>query len=101
MSNKDRIMVDFDDTLTTGEGPPYWDGENFEQPNEEMVEWVNQKYEEGNFIVIWTARPWSQAGQIASHLAEWGVKYYGIRCAKGGADLYVDDKAKRPEEVVE
>lgn len=97
----DRIFVDFDKTLTTGKGPEYWEEGSYEEPNEEMIEWVNNKYHQGNFVVVWTARPWSEAGRIASYLTRWGVKYAGIRCNKGGAEIYVDDKAYRPGEVIE
>ena len=97
----DRIAVDFDKTLTTGEGPPYWEDDNYEVPNEEMIEWVNQKYNQGNFIYIHTARPWEQSREVASYLTEWGVKYYGLKCDKVGADVYIDDRSRRPEEVIE
>lgn len=93
-----RICVDFDKTLTTGEGANFWeDGE--EDPDEAMIEWVNQKYVEGNTIIIWTARPWKYAGQTAGMLTKWGVRYHGLRMEKGSGDIYVDDKSVRPEEV--
>lgn len=94
-----RINVDFDKTLTTGEGPPFWDEDEMEYPDEGMVEWVNSQYHDGNVIIVWTARPWSQAQNIAGYLTKWGVEFNGIRCDKGGADIYVDDKAVRPDEV--
>jgi hypothetical protein len=94
-----RVFVDFDKTITTGEGPPFWSEDSYEEPDEEMVEWVNEQYNKGNFIVVWTARPWSQAQNVAGYLTTWGVKYYGIRCNKGGADIYVDDKCINVKEV--
>lgn len=93
------IAVDFDKTLTTGEGTPWWEDGWEEVPDEEMVEWVNQKYREGNYIIIWTARPWRVANQVSSFLEKHGVRYHGIRCNKGAADTYIDDKTLRPEEV--
>ena len=71
-----------------------------EYPDEEMIEWVNHQYHNGNVIIVWTARPWSQAGVVAGYLTMWGVEFNGIRCDKGGADMYVDDKSRRPEEVI-
>jgi len=94
--DKKRIFVDFDKTLTTGEGPPFWADDEEESPNWEIIEWVNEQYHKGHF---WTARPWSQAQNVAGYLTKWGVEYYGLRCDKGGADLYVDDKAINVEEV--
>ena len=94
-----RIFVDFDKTLTTGEGPSFWQDDEHEEPNEDMIQWVNEQYHKGHFVVVWTARPWSQAQNVASYLTKWGVEYYGIRCNKGGADIYVDDKAVNVEDV--
>lgn len=98
MSHK-RIAVDFDKTLTTGEGTPWWEDDYEEFPDEEMIEWVNKRYTENHTIIIWTARPWKVSHQVASFLEKHEVRYHGIRCNKGSADVYVDDKAKRPEEV--
>lgn len=98
MSNR-LIAVDFDKTLTTGEGTPWWEDDWEEEADEEMVKWVNQMYRSGNHIIIWTARPWNVSHQVASFLEKHEVRYHGIRCNKGSADVYVDDKARRPEEV--
>lgn len=94
----DLVMVDFDGTLTQGEAP-WWEDE-IEEPREEIIEWVRQQYFAGAHVVIWTARPWSETHKIAARLTEWEVPYHGIRCNKGGAEGYVDDKASRPEEVI-
>ena len=94
----DLVKVDFDGTLTQGEAL-WWEGET-ESPNEAVCEWTRQQYYAGAHVVIWTARPWSQANIVAARLTEWGIPYHGIRCEKGAADGYVDDKAARPEEVL-
>jgi len=93
----DLVAVDFDGTLTEGRAK-YWAGER-EEPRGEMVEWVREQYYNGAKVVVWTARPWDQASTVAARLCEWGVPYHGIRCEKGGADGYVNDKAARPDEV--
>lgn len=93
----DRLAVDFDNTLTL-DGVAYWDDER-PDPDEPALEAVREHYRAGGTVMIWTARPWSEAGRIASHLAEWGVPYHGIRCEKGSADVYVDDKALRPSDA--
>ena len=85
------LAVDFDGTLTNGQ-TAYWAGER-EQPDTEVIERVIELYHEGWVVVVWTARPWSEASTVAARLTEWGVKYHGIRCEKGAADHYVDDKA--------
>lgn len=94
-----RIAVDFDKTLTDPEGGTYFTSDKT-LPNEDMVEWVNQQYIAGHTIIIWTARPWSVAEQTVGKLTEWGVRWHGLKMDKGSADVYVDDKTRRPDEVV-
>lgn len=94
----ERLMVDFDGTLTEGDAK-YWEGEKAD-PNEQVIDAVRSHYHSGGTVVIWTARPWSEASSIAARLTEWGLPYHGIRCEKGSGDLYVDDKAVTPEAFV-
>lgn len=94
-----RINIDFDNTLTESD-VRYWDGERPE-PDDAMVQWARQQYHDGNTVIIWTARPWSEANRIAAHCIEWGVKFHGIKCNKGSADKYIDDKAQNPWEVTD
>lgn len=86
------IALDFDETLTESSGDPYQIGG--ETPNQEMVEYARWlKEDQHHSIIIWTARPWSHAAHIAGLCTMWGVPFNGLRCEKGGADAYVDDKA--------
>ena len=95
-----RIAVDFDKTLTKGE-ESYITTEA-EEPDEEMVEWVNYQYRQGHTIIIWTARPWEAAQETVARLTEWGIDWHGLRMEKGHADVYVDDKGTTPkDELVE
>jgi hypothetical protein len=91
-----RIAVDFDKTLTKGEEE--YITEQAEEPNEEMVEWVNYQYRQGHTIIVWTARPWEAAQETVARLTEWGVDWHGLRMEKGHADVYVDDKGSTPTE---
>ena len=84
------VMVDVDGTLTKGE-KRYWEEEP--EPDEEVIEKVRSLYKQGNHIVIWTARSWDAARETVAWLEKHNVWYHGIRMAKGGADLYIDDKA--------
>jgi len=95
----DRVAVDFDNTLTES-NVEYWNDERPE-PDRHMCAWVRQQYYRGKTVLIWTARPWSEAHRIAAHLTEWEVPYHGIRCEKGSADVYVDDKALSPPDVLD
>jgi len=93
------IAVDFDKTLTTGEGADFWEDDEKEYPNEEVIDWVKEMYHNGHVIIIHTARQWEQASTVESYLVKWNVEYHGLRCNKTGADLYVDDKAENVEKV--
>jgi len=92
----DRLFVDFDNTLTE-DNVRYWEGE-VPVPDEAVCDAVTEFYQSGGTVVVWTARPWSEASSIAARLTEWEVPYHGIRCEKGSGDIYVDDKATTPEE---
>jgi hypothetical protein len=94
-----RVLVDFDNTLTTGD-VEYWNDERPE-PDEDVVDAVNECYYAGATVIVWTARPWSEAGRIAAHLTEWGVRWHGLHCEKGSGDVYIDDKAIRPTELID
>lgn len=98
LSTGDRVMVDFDNTLTDSD-VAWWEDE-LEEPNDAMVEAVDELYARGKTIIVWTARPWSESGKIAGRLTEWGVPFHAIRCGKGSAHAYIDDKAIRPNEAV-
>lgn len=89
-SRKRVISVDFDHTITVTE-----DEYNFgsEKPNQEVIDWVEEQYYDGNTIIVWTARPWSDAPTVVARLIEWDVRFHGMMMGKGGSDVYVDDKA--------
>jgi len=95
MTHGKLLCVDFDNTLTQ-DNVQYWNDER-PQPDEAVIQAVREHYYDYGLVVVWTARPWSEANQVASHLVEWEVPYHGIRCNKGSGDLYVDDKAISPE----
>ena len=54
---------------------------------------VNNLFEEPfNFIVIYTARSWSQFFYIKDILDKNKIKYHAIICEKIRADVMIDDK---------
>lgn len=65
-------------------------------PNEEMVKIVNELYDMGNRIVLFTARgyvtgiDWRETTE--KQMKDWGVKYHELHMGKPNADYYVDDK---------
>ncbi|PXV91861.1 CMP-N-acetylneuraminic acid synthetase [Lachnotalea glycerini] len=66
------------------------------EPNEPMIEIMNQLYDYGNKIVLFTARgyvtgkDWSEITK--EQMKRWGVQYHELKFGKPNADYYVDDK---------
>jgi len=90
------VLVDIDGTLTKGE-KAYWI--ESPDPDREMIDFVEELYNAGHHVVVWTARSWDSVRETVAWLTEHGVRYHGIRMEKGGADTYIDDKTVRPEEI--
>lgn len=65
-------------------------------PNERMIRIVNQLYEWGNQIVLFTARGYVTGidwrAVTEKQMRDWGVKYHELHMGKPNADFYVDDK---------
>lgn len=65
-------------------------------PNEKMIAIVNQLYDMGNRIVLFTARgyvtgiDWRPVTE--QQMKDWGVKYHELKMGKPNADFYIDDK---------
>jgi uncharacterized HAD superfamily protein len=92
------IAVDVDGTLTMGVA---WTPEEclIATPNIKFINWVNEKSKE-NFIVIWTSRRDHLIPATMQWLRKNGVMFHAISNLKMPADCYLEDKAKRPEEVI-
>ncbi|SFR58832.1 acylneuraminate cytidylyltransferase family protein [Anaeromicropila populeti] len=66
------------------------------KPNEPMIRIINQLYEYGNEIILFTARgyvtgiDWTDVTK--EQLGRWGLKYHQLHFGKPNADYYVDDK---------
>ena len=65
-------------------------------PLPERILKVNELYDLGNKILIYTARgtvtgiDWRELTQ--NQLDEWGIKHHELRLGKPFADIYVDDR---------
>lgn len=63
----------------------------------ENIEKINRLYDEGNEIILWTARgtvtkiDWRELTE--KQLKEWGVKYHELKFGKPNYELLIDDKA--------
>lgn len=96
-----KIFVDFDNTLTTGNGKPWWKDELDEEPNREMIELVNDLYKQKHAIIIYTARREEVREETKYFLDKWNVMYHSLKMQKPGFTLLIDDKAVFDEKAVE
>jgi capsule biosynthesis phosphatase len=97
-----RLCFDIDETLTIKQGPDYTIDS---LPDYAMIDLVNQFYDRGDEIVLYTARKMgtnqhnvglavAQGGyNTFKWLEKYGVKYHEIFFGKPNADVYIDDKA--------
>ena len=97
-------VVDLDHTLCdTVQGP---DGrwKYFEAtPIQSRIDVVNKLWEDGNTIIIETARGCgtkiNHYEETFNQLRSWGLKFHTLRTGvKFGADVYIDDKAINSED---
>ena len=96
--NDQVIAFDIDDTLSKGE---FW-GKGNPEPIQEMIDLVWKLYIGGAHIIIFTARNVKYTKDTYAWLDKHEVPYHGLMMnRKPGADLYVDDKSIRPEELIE
>lgn len=103
-----RIIVDVDETLCSVINRDFINA----IPNQDVINKVNEYYDNGYEIVISTARgqnscktPEEMQKKYKEVTEEWlkraGVKYHILEIGyKHNADMYVDDKAITPEEFV-
>lgn len=104
MSKFNKIYVfDLDNTLCETIKNPngFWEYEK-SKPLKERIKLVNRLYEEGNYIIIDTARG-SGSGKDFYELTKnqlniWGLNHHELRTGvKISSDYYIDDKAINSE----
>ena len=102
-----RYCVDIDGTICTPTK-----GRDYESatPYKSRIETLNKLYDEGNYIIYFTARAMgrfsderypiaaAKASEVLfeltqKQLKEWGVKYHELIMGKPHADMFIDDKA--------
>lgn len=96
-----KIFVDFDGTLTTGAGKPYWVDPLDDSPRLEMIELVNDLYKRGNTIIVYTARQEEVREETAYYLNKWGVMHHALKMEKPGYSVLIDDKAVSDETALD
>jgi histidinol phosphatase-like enzyme len=86
------IYIDIDDTICKTNGLDYSEA----KPIYKNIEIANKLYDDGNYIVYWTARG-TKTGIDWRKLTEqqfntWGVKYNELKFGKPVYDMFIDDK---------
>lgn len=95
------VFADFDNTLTTGTGDPWWVNDLDEEPRWPMIELVNNLYKQNHTIIIYTARRESVRNETEYFLNKWGVMYHSLEMEKPGYDLLIDDRAMWDKSALE
>lgn len=103
-----RIAVDFDGTLFTDEYP------KIGKPKWRVINWCKERKEKGDVLILWTCREGESLREAVEMCREVGLvfdyvnqndaylkKQFGNDCRKVGADIYLDDKAMRIEDIGE
>lgn len=91
------IAVDLDGTLTL-EGVN-WEDYLMARPDVAAINKINLLYDEGDKIIIHTARPYGDWKVTVKWLKNHYVKYHCLVMGKLRADLYVDNDSIRINEL--
>jgi len=100
--NKSKVVaVDLDGTLCLEPENfnPYNPDYRNRKPFKQTILKINELYKEGWFVIIYTSRYKEDLFETRAWLNENHVKYHHIELGKLRADLYIDQLAKRPEEL--
>jgi CMP-N,N'-diacetyllegionaminic acid synthase len=87
-----NIFIDIDHTICNTHQTDYSNA----TPIQYNIDKVNQFYNAGHSITMWTARgtmtgvDWTQI--TLEQLNKWGVKYHKLQLGKPAFDLFIDDK---------
>ena len=107
-----RYCVDIDGTICS---PTVGRDYHKAEPWQDRIKVLNKLYDEGNYIIYFTARAMGrfadQPHSVASikakevlfeltkqQLEEWGVKYNELIMGKPHADYFIDDKGVKDED---
>jgi len=89
-----QIIIDMDGTICTEE-KTY--SRSLAKPKELAVESVNKLYDQGNIIVIYTARTWMEFEMTTDWLKTHKIKYHQLVMGKPIGYVWIDDRALKFE----
>jgi len=85
-----QIIIDLDGTICTEE-KTY--SRSLAKPIEGAIECINNLYEAGNIIIIYSARTWMEFEMTTVWLKKYGIKYHQLILGKPIGDVWIDDRA--------
>tara|TARA_Y100001938_G_scaffold151030_1_gene245332 strand:- start:9973 stop:10392 length:420 start_codon:yes stop_codon:yes gene_type:complete len=109
--DKKTVLVDIDETIAFYPSERKY---NLAEPNQDNIAKINKLYEEGWYVIYWTARGGSKKSKAAGRcyydftwkqLESWGCKFHDLSTGSKGKymkppnDMIIDDKAKRIEDL--
>ena len=101
-----RYVFDLDGTLCTLSNGNYEE----DKPRWTRIAKVNELYEAGHHITVYTARGMGRNNNLAllarnefeditkTQLATWEVKYHELFLGKPSGDIYIDDKGMKDDD---
>ncbi len=85
-----QIIIDMDGTICSEE-------RTFERAlariKDNAKESINQLYEQGHTIIIYSARSWAEYRMTEAWLTENGIKFHSLVLGKPIGDVWIDDRA--------
>lgn len=85
-----QIIIDLDGTICTEE-KTY--SRSLAKPKEGAVKSVNALYDQGNTIIIYSARTWMEFEMTTAWLKTHKIKYHQLVLGKPVGDVWIDDRA--------
>lgn len=85
-----QIIIDMDGTICT-EMRQF--SRCLAEPKANAVETINELYDAGNTIIIYSARTWVEYEMTVDWLKRYGVKYHQLIMGKPIGDVWIDDRA--------
>ena len=89
-----QIIIDMDGTICTEEKTF---SRSLAKPKEHAIETINKLYDQGNIIIIYSARTWMEFEMTTDWLTKHGIKYHQLVMGKPIGDVWIDDRALKFE----
>jgi hypothetical protein len=87
-----QLIIDLDGTICTEEKTF---SRALAKPIDGAVDAVNNLYQEGHIIIIYSARTWMEYEMTTAWLKSHGINYHQLILGKPIGDVWIDDRALR------